>query len=69
MAPPLRRLDGTPGLGLAASYLASLADGVTDANDASVAVAAVGSLTLIWFGYRGACATRHVRLKPDPREE
>lgn len=36
---------------------------------AFVAEPLVGSLTLIWFGYRGACATRHVRLEPDPREE
>jgi threonine/homoserine/homoserine lactone efflux protein len=57
------------GAGLAVSYLASLADDVTTVDAAFVVIAAVGSLTLVWFGYQVAYATRHVRVEPDPREE
>ncbi|MEF8840961.1 MAG: hypothetical protein V5A62_04975 [Haloarculaceae archaeon] len=57
------------GLGLSASYVASLVGRGSDTAGAFVAVAAVGSLTLVWFGYQVAYATRHVRLEPDPRDD
>jgi hypothetical protein len=57
------------GLGLAASYLAPLVSGGTASAGGVAAVAAVGSFALVWFGYQVACATRHVRLEPDPRED
>lgn len=57
------------GLGLSASYVASFVEGGSDTAGAFVAAAAVGSLTLVWFGYQVAYATRHVRLEPDPRED
>ena len=57
------------GLGLSITYLVSLLDQTRDATDAFAAVAVVGSLALVWFGYQVAYATRHVRLEPDPRPE
>ena len=57
------------GIGLTVGYLASLEDGVTAVNGALAAVAAVGSLTPVWFGYQVAYATRHVRQASDPREQ
>jgi hypothetical protein len=57
------------GLGLTVAHLAPLFDGGTSAAEPFAAVAAVGSLALVWFGYQVAYATRHVRLEPDPREE
>jgi threonine/homoserine/homoserine lactone efflux protein len=57
------------GLGLAVSYGLSLAGGATGTDRMFTTVAALGSLTLVWFGYQVAYATRHVRLEPDPREE
>jgi hypothetical protein len=57
------------GAGLTVSYLAPVVEGVRGGDAAFAVVAAVGSLTLVWFGYQVAYATRHVRLDPDPREE
>lgn len=57
------------GLGLASSYLAPLVAGGSATVGVVAAVAAVGSLTLVWFGYQVAYATRHVRLEPDPRDD
>ena len=57
------------GTGLTVSYLAPVVEGVRGGDAAFAVVAAVGSLTLVWFGYQVAYATRHVRLDPDPREE
>ena len=57
------------GLGLAVSYLAPVVAGARGTNAAFAVVAAVGSLTLVWFGYQVAYATRHVRIESDPREE
>ena len=57
------------GFGLAASYLLSILDGATGTERVFLAIAAVGSLTLVWFGYQVAYATRHVRLEPDPYAE
>ena len=56
------------GLGLSVSYLASFL-GSAGTEGTFAAVAAVGSLTLVWFGYQVAYATRHVRLEPDPHVE
>jgi hypothetical protein len=56
------------GLGLSVSYLASFL-GSSGVDRAFAAVAAAGTLTLVWFGYQVAYATRHVRLEPDPSTE
>jgi hypothetical protein len=57
------------GLGLSVSYGLSFVGGTTGTDRMFAAVAATGSLTLVWFGYQVAYATRHVRLEPDPRAE